>query len=114
MAVWSAPASAVTLYDNLTPDGVTGFLSDPQNAGPGGGDIFVAYDNFTLASASTITGVNWWGFYYAGNTPPVTDAFTYDIQSNPGGNAQPSGEISHGSLVAGGGSTTMLGRIAAR
>jgi hypothetical protein len=100
MAVWAAPASAVVLYDNGTPDGYEGFFSDSVNAASYGG-IYLAYDSFTLSSASTITGVNWWGFYFPGNTPPGTDAFTYDIQSNPGGGGQPSGEVTNGSLGTG-------------
>ncbi len=99
MAVWSAPASALVLYDNGTPDNVEGFFSDTQNPpGPGGG-LWYAYDSFTLSTAATVTGMEWWGFYYTGNTPPASgDIFNYDIQSNPGGDGQPSGDITSGLL----------------
>jgi hypothetical protein len=69
-----------------------GWYSDPTNSS------WQAYDDFTLSSASTITGIEWWGFYFPGNTPPATDAFMYDIQSNPGGGGGPSGDITSGSL----------------
>jgi hypothetical protein len=43
--------------------------------------------------------MEWWGFYYSGNTPPASgDIFDYDIQSNPGGGGQPSGDITSGVL----------------
>jgi hypothetical protein len=95
MAVWATPASAVVLYSSGTPDYVDAYYSDPTN------DTYEAYGDFTLSSAATITGIEWWGFYYSGNTPPATDAFTYDIQSNPGGGGAPSGDITSGSLGTG-------------
>ena len=93
MAVWAAPASAVVLYSSGTPDYATAYFSDPTN------DTFEAYDDFTLSSAATITGIEWWGVYAYGNTPPASDLFDYDIQSNPGGGAQPSGDITSGVLT---------------
>ncbi|MGO8703784.1 MAG: PEP-CTERM sorting domain-containing protein [Candidatus Brocadiia bacterium] len=106
MAVWSVPASAVTLWDNGDANYFSGYLSDSQNAV--GGTIYEAYDYFTLASPSTITMINWDGFYYPGNTPPASgDIFNYDIQSNPGSDLQPSGDITSG--VLGSGSPTPTG-----
>jgi len=98
MAAWSAPASAVVLYDNGTPDYNNVWFSDIPDNG------FIAYDYFTLGSASTITGIEWWGIYYGDNTPPAGgNVFDYEIQSNPGGNGQPSGEVDSdaGSLGSG-------------
>src|SRR4030042_6593053 len=39
------------------------------------------YDDFTLTTTSSITGITWWGVYaYVGDdTPAVTPAFTYAI-----------------------------------
>jgi hypothetical protein len=91
-AIWAAPASAVVLYSSGTPDYNVGYWSDPTN------DTFEAYGDFTLSSPATITGIQWWGYYPYNNTTPATDAFTYEIQSNPGGGAAPSGEITSGSL----------------
>jgi hypothetical protein len=95
MAVWATPASAVVLYSSGTPDYYGGWYSDPTNS------PWQAYDDFTLSSAATITGIEWWGFYFSGNTQPTTDAFMYDIQSNPGGGGGPSGDITSGSLGTG-------------
>jgi hypothetical protein len=96
LAVWAAPASAVVLYDNGGPDDALGYFSDTQNTT---GALYIAYNQFTLSSAATITGMEWWGFYYSGNTPPASgDIFDYDIQSNPGGGGQPSGDITSGVL----------------
>ena len=99
MAVWAAPASAVVLYDNGGPDYSLGYFSDNANSENGGLTTYIAYNQFTLSSAATITGIEWWGFYYPGNTPPGSgDIFDYDIQSNPGGAGQPSGDITSGGL----------------
>jgi hypothetical protein len=107
MAVWAAPASAVVLYDNGGPDYSLGYFSDNQNST---GALFIAYNQFTLSSAATITGIEWWGFYYPGNTPPGSgDIFDYDIQSNPGSAGQPSGDITSGPL--GGLSVTDTGNL---
>jgi len=98
LAVWSAPASAVVLYNNGTPDYNNIYFSDIPDNG------YEAYDYFTLGSASTITGIEWWGAYYGDNTPPAGgNVFDYEIQSNPGGNGQPSGEVDSdaGSLGSG-------------
>ena len=98
LAVGSAPASAATLYDNGGPDYNTVYFSDIPNDG------FEAYDYFTLGSASTITGIEWWGIYYGSNTPPAGgNVFDYEVQSNPGSNGQPSGEVDSdaGSLGSG-------------
>ncbi len=94
MAVWAAPASsAVVLCDNGGPDFSSGFYSDPVNNG------YEAYNQFTLAAPSTITGMEWWGFY-SGNTPPVDgDIFSYDVQSYPGSAGQPSRDITYGLLT---------------
>ena len=109
MAVLAAPASAVVLYDNGGPDYYTGFFSDPQNTPPLETALYIAYNQFTLSSAATITGMEWWGFYYNGNTPPAADLFDYDIQMNPGGGGQPSGDITSG--VLGGLSVTDTGNV---
>jgi hypothetical protein len=93
VAVWSAPASAVTLYDNGTPDNTGGYYSESDYT-------YVAYDDFTLTSAATITGIEWWGIYSPANNSSVTDAFTYDIQTNNGGGTQPAGEIQSGTLTS--------------
>jgi hypothetical protein len=99
MAVLAAPASAVVLYDNGGPDTYEGLFSDPVNGnGIEGSALYEAYNQFTLSSAATITGIEWWGFYYPGNTPPATDAFKYDVQSNPGSAGEPSGDITSGAL----------------
>jgi hypothetical protein len=113
MAVCAAPASAVVLYDNGGPDYYTGFYSDTQNSAINeGGALYIAYNQFTLFSAATITGMEWWGLYYPGNSPPGSgDVFDYDVQSNPGSAGQPSGEITSG--VLGGLSVTDTGNVLA-
>jgi len=101
MAVLAAPASAVVLYDNGGPDYSLGFglFSDTQNSAAIEVAYYIAYNQFMLSSPATITGMEWWGFYYPCNTPPPSgDVFDYDIQSNPGGGGEPSGEITSGGL----------------
>jgi hypothetical protein len=99
LSVGSVASSAV-LYDNGAPDNQVGFYSDPVNSG------LIAYDEFTLGAASTITGMEWWGEYAFGNTPPATDAFLYSIRTSPGGGGQPGAEIATGSLGTGNGVDT--------
>jgi hypothetical protein len=97
MAVWSAPASAVVLYDNGGPSYFNGYFSDTVNTANGG--PWQAYDNFTLTSGATITGMEWWGGYYPGNNPPSGgDIFDYLIATYPGGGGQPGAVITSGSL----------------
>jgi len=103
MAVWAAPASAVVLYNSGTPDYSTAYFSDPVNSD------WEAYGDFTLSSAATITGIEWWGIYFSGNTPPATDAFTYEIQSNPGSGGSPTGEVDGDTGSLGNGSPTDTG-----
>ena len=104
MAAWSGTASAVVLYDNGGPTSGYGYFSDSANIWETNTVTVLAYEDFTLSSDSTITDMHWWGGYNGnpGNTPPTTDAFVYDVQSNPGSNGQPSGEITTGSLGDGG------------
>jgi hypothetical protein len=101
MAVSSATASAVVLYDDGGPNFINGWASDPVNSG------YEAYDTFTLSSASWITGITWYGFYPLPDyTPPPTDAFDYIIATNPGGGAAPtlpvlsSGSLGNGNRTA--------------
>jgi hypothetical protein len=98
MAAWSAPASAVVLYDNGGPDYNTGYFSDTVNAS---GNYYVAYNQFSLATGATITGIEWWGFYFPGNTPPPTDPFDYYITANPGGGGPPGAVLDSGVLGSG-------------
>ena len=79
----------MTLYDNGLPNSSGGFVSDTSNAG----NSSVAYDYFTLASPSTITGINWWGSYYdvitPGSVPGGGDSFEFDIQADDGVTTDP-------------------------
>ena len=104
LSVWSAPASAATLYNNGGPDYYNAYFSDTANSD------FEAYDYFTLSSASTITGIEWWGIYYSDNTPPSGgNVFDYEIQSNPGSDGEPSGEVDSDAGSLGNGSPVNTG-----
>jgi hypothetical protein len=94
MAIWSAPASAVTLVNNGGPAYTFGAFSDTAN-----GDQWQAYNDFTLTSAATITGMEWWGGYFsfASVNNPITDAFDYIIATDSGG-GQPGATVASGSL----------------
>ncbi|MGB9407868.1 MAG: PEP-CTERM sorting domain-containing protein [Terracidiphilus sp.] len=92
LAVLSVPASALALYDNGAPDAVNGIFSESDYP-------LVGYDDFTLTSAATIKGVEWWGSYFSANDASSPDAFTYDIQMNNGSDTHPAGEIQSGSLT---------------
>jgi len=84
MAVWTASASAATLYDNSS-DGTaiyltSGFYSDTANY------VYTFYSPFTLSSPATITGITWWGYYYnpdnltPGTLPRTGAKYSFDIQ----------------------------------
>jgi hypothetical protein len=107
MLAWSPSASATVLFDNGGPIYfLPGFASDTANKptgpyGPISTATYKVYDDFTLSSPATITGMEWWGFYSWLNSPPATDSFSYDIQSGPAGGGAPSGEVTNGSLGSG-------------
>ena len=94
MAVWSASASAVTLVNNGGSSGYGGAFSDTAN-----GLQWEAYNDFTLTSAATITGMEWWGGYYsfASVNNAITDAFDCIIATDSGG-GQPGATVASGSL----------------
>jgi len=92
MAVWSAPASAVTLFDNGGPDGTYGYYSDPTNWD------FEAYNYFTLSAPATITGIGWFGSWIANALPTDGGQFSFDIQTDSPIGTAPSGDITNGTL----------------
>jgi hypothetical protein len=106
MAIGSGKAFATVsayLYNNGGPDySLTEAYSDSLNLNGTGPAAFtaLAYSPFTL-SDPTITGMEWWGDYTPGNTPPTTDAFSYDIQENTGAGNPPGPDVVSGSLGAG-------------
>ncbi|MGO8702736.1 MAG: PEP-CTERM sorting domain-containing protein [Candidatus Brocadiia bacterium] len=110
MAAWTGSASAVTLYDNGGPPASSsGFVSDTAN------NSSEAYDYFTLASPSTITGINWWGSYTYVITPgpvPPGESFDFDIQQDDGVTTDPpQGQLTPpqtGSLGSGNGADSGL------
>ena len=103
--VWGATAQAVVLYNSGTPDYTDAEYSDSQNIGnTEAGIIFLAYNEFSLASSATITGMNWWGCYVLNNTPgtpPAADSFDYIIRTDPsdGTGGQPGSVVASGSLI---------------
>ena len=88
--IWAAaPASAAVLFEQAPPDGADGAVQS---------SIFAAElaDNFTLGAASTVSSVEWWGFYVdllgalgpGGLVPdgtPTTDSFSVVLYEDAGG-----------------------------
>ncbi len=56
------------------------------------------YDDFTLPSASSITGINWWGHYMFPSSP--TPAFTLTLYAYNNGSPGSGVEVSYSSLSA--------------
>lgn len=74
---WAAgPAmGSVVLVDNSPPDNLGGYISGTY------GPLYLA-NSFTLSSASTVTGVNFWGAFNPGGP---TDPFTVNLFANNAG-----------------------------
>lgn len=112
MVIGSGKALAISsssLFDNGGPNySLYEAFSDNMNLWDGNVVYAWAYSPFTLSPPvdPTITGMEWWGDYSPGNTPPATDAFMYEIWTNPGGGAPPGTEITSGSLGSGNRSDT--------
>jgi hypothetical protein len=71
-ALWVATANANNLY--IQPFDMTGNAYTSQNDTSGGNGLFAqVYDNFTLASASTVTAVDFTGEYF---NPPMQGTIT--------------------------------------
>jgi hypothetical protein len=92
LTFWAAPAKGVVLFNDGTPDDIEGFYADPQNS------PYVAYSDFTLPLNAEITGMDWYGFYFPGNTPPAADSFDYEFWSSPGGGGQPATLLDSGTM----------------
>jgi hypothetical protein len=81
----SQHAQAATLYSQ--PWNATGdVLASQDDVSPGGqGAYATVYDNFTLASGGTISGVDWTGGYFNPSTKGAVESFTISIYANSGG-----------------------------
>jgi hypothetical protein len=112
LAVWAGitivPASAgdVTLY--AQPPGGSGNLYASQNDTKSGGygNFATVYDDFTLASTSSINMVKWTGGYYNSGPGTIT-GFTVDFWANNSSGA-PGASVAS---IAGAANETFLGGI---
>ncbi len=78
-----SPLRADTLYSQPWDGTGNGYASQNDTNGGGFGNFATTYDNFTLGSAATVTGVSWVG-EYSDNTGPST-SFTVDFYANASG-----------------------------
>jgi hypothetical protein len=88
LAASSVPAAAGNLY-NQPYDGSGNMYASQNDTNPGGfGSFATVYDNFTLATAANITGVDWTGGYFNGGQAAIarfTVTFSADNAGVPGG-----------------------------
>lgn len=92
-------ANAATLYTQAY-DGLGSFFASQNDTNSGGfGSIGTVYDNFTLVSASTITGVSFTGGYFNGS-PAAISQFTVKFYANNAG--QPGSVLSTVGIVGNG------------
>jgi len=79
--VWGTAAHAAVIFSNGG-IGNNGFISDTDF--PPNGQF--SADDFILATgANTITGIQWTGSYFPGNTPQAADVFTIQIYADVAG-----------------------------
>ena len=67
LALASIDAHASLLYEQL-PHGTGSALVSSLDPSFSPGSDYRVWDDFTLASNSTITGINWWGFHLVPGT----------------------------------------------
>jgi hypothetical protein len=78
------PAQAAVIFDNGAPDLVNAFFSDTMADHPFAGNPFQVADDFSFASAHSLTDVHWFGAYAFENTPGL-DSFLIRIFPDDGG-----------------------------
>ena len=77
------PAIAAVLFSNGEPDPSAGAVA--SNFGHDPEYEYQSADDFSLAAASTISQVRWWGIYQGSNVPLEPDVFTLRIFADAGG-----------------------------
>jgi hypothetical protein len=83
------------------------FVSDSQNDTNTFGNFATSYDNFTLATAATVTGVEWTGSYFNSPNQGSITAFTLTFWSDAAG--QPSGTALDTVVIPGNANETATG-----
>src|ERR1700687_2774131 len=90
IATSATSASGAILYSQPGSAAACASTCWTSSVGTNGGG-FQTYDNFTLSQTSTITGVQWQGFYYdfvtPGNNPvsPPTTSWQFSFSANNAG-----------------------------
>ena len=101
------PAAAQDVYNQAyRGNGAGGYLWASQNAPTTGGNFATDYDDFTLTTASSITGAHWVGAYVNPPQPAPITGFTLTFYQSTGG--QP-GAILATEAVVGTANETALG-----
>ena len=77
------PALASTVYEQLPYMVGLGSISSTRNA-LNGTPGYQTYDNFTLGTSTTITVVNWWGYFYYPGSSDFQIIFYTDDSGAPG------------------------------
>jgi hypothetical protein len=108
LVLGSTSAEAGLVFDNGSPDFQDGHGSDfDAFTYPGGQFLSQVADDFSLpASASTITGITWWGDYGTTGAPPQTEDFTIRFFNDVNGMAA---ATPFASFDVGGGNRTAMG-----
>jgi hypothetical protein len=82
----ATPRSHAQVVYNQPYNGVAYSYSSQNDTGPSGlGNFATVYDNFTLGSSTTVTGVAWTGQYFNPSPPPSVTAFTIDFWADSSG-----------------------------
>ncbi len=105
----SVPASASTVLYTQPYDGSGNLYASQNDTTGGNGNFATVYDNFTLATAATVTEVQWVGGYFNPGPPGTITGWTVNFYSDNSG--QPGALASTYSVVGNGNELLLAGNI---